>query len=140
MNLVLDTTGFPIVPSRFPNKSSYFLSCWNNHSLCFENSSEYIYGSVKPDITRMLFRARVGGVHDIKEKLKKKYDGELSCPFCRQFPEQFEHIFQCNSGILCKKSLRGTTLYDVITTKDMQKTKKSGKFLVKYQKYTEIFS
>ena len=86
----------------------------------------------------MVFRARVG-IYDIKKNFKKKYDGKLSCPFCRQSPEQFEHIFKCNSGILCKKSLKGTTLYEFVTMKDMQKTKEIGKFLVTYQKYREIF-
>ena len=94
--------------------------------------------SFKPEIARMVFRARVG-IYDIKENFKKKYDGKLSCPFCRQSPEQFEHIFKCNSGILCKKSLKGTTLYEFVTMKDMQKTKEIGKFLVTYQKYREIF-
>ena len=36
--------------------------------------------SFKPEIARMVFRARVG-IYDIKENLKKKYDGKLSCPF-----------------------------------------------------------
>ena len=36
--------------------------------------------SFKPEIARMVFRARVG-VYDIKENFKKKYDGKLSCPF-----------------------------------------------------------
>ena len=93
--------------------------------------------SFKPEIARMVLRARVG-IYDIKEKFFKKYDSKLSCPFCRQFPEQFEHIVKCNSGILCKKSLKGTTLYEFVTMKDMQKTKEIGKFLVTYQKYREI--
>ena len=69
--------------------------------------------SLKPEIARMVFRARVG-IYDIKENFKKKYNGKLSCPFCRQSPEQFEHVFKCNSGILCKKSLKGTTLYEFV--------------------------
>ena len=42
--------------------------------------------SLKPEIARMMFRARVG-IYDIKENFKKKYDGKLSCSFCRQSPE-----------------------------------------------------
>ena len=83
--------------------------------------------SFKPEIARMVLRARVG-VYHIKE-----------CPFCRQSPEEFEHIFKCNSGILCKKSLKGTTLYELVTMKVMQKTKEIGKVLVTYQKYREFF-
>ena len=69
----------------------------------------------------------------ISKRIVKKCDGELSCPFCRQIPEQFYHIFQCNSGILPKKSLRRTALYDFITTKDIQKTKGIGKFVFFYK-------
>ena len=108
----------------------HFISC---------AGTDAVFNQPDFEIARMVFRARVG-VYDIKENFKKRYDGELSCPLCRQFPEQFEHIFQCNSGILCKKPLGWTTLYDFISTKDIQKTKKTGKFLVKYQKYREIFS
>ena len=86
----------------------------------------------------MVFRARVGN-YDIKENFKKKYDGKLSCPFCRQSTEQFEHILKCNSWILYKKALKGTALYQFVTMKDMQKTKEIGKFLIIYQNYREIF-
>ena len=44
----------------------------------------------------MVFTARVR-VYDIKENFKRKYDGDLNCPFCRQLHENLEHIFQCNS-------------------------------------------
>ena len=94
--------------------------------------------SLKPEIARMVFSARVG-IYDIKENFKKKYDGKLSCPFCRQSPEEFEQIFKCNGGILCKKSLKGTALYEFVTMVDMRKTKEIGKFLVTNQKYWEIF-
>ena len=116
--------------------------CSANKKICLLSYGKLIkapyFTSFKPEIARMVFRARVG-IYDIKENFKKKYDGKLSCPFCRQSPEQFEHIFKCNSGILCKKSLKGTTLYEFVTMKDMQKTKEIGKFLVTYQKYREIF-
>ena len=68
-----------------------------------------------------------------------RFDCKACCPFCGQVHEKFEHIFQCNSGILCRKSLRGTTLYKSATMKDIQETNKIGKLLVKYQKYTKIF-
>ena len=116
--------------------------CSANKKICLLSydklTKEPYLKSLKPEIARMVSRARAGN-YDIKENFKKKYDGKLSCPFCRQSPEQFEHIFQCNSEILCRKSLRGTKLYDFITTKDTQKTKGIGRFLVKYQMYKEIF-
>ena len=50
--------------------------------------------NLKPEVARMVFRARVG-VYDIKDNFKRKYDGDLNRPFCRQLHENFEHIFQC---------------------------------------------
>ena len=85
----------------------------------------------KPEVARMVFRARVG-VYDIKDNFERKYDGDLNCPFCRQLRENFEHIFQCNSGIFCRRSLRWTTLSELATMKDTQKPKKIGEFLVEY--------
>ena len=106
--------------------------CSANKKTCLLSNDKLIeapyLASLKPKIARMVFRARVC-IYNIKENFKKKYDGTLSCPFCRQSPEQFEHIFKCNSGILCKKSLKGKTLYEFLTMKDMQKTKEIGKFL-----------
>ena len=77
----------------------------------------------KPEVARMVFRARAD-VYDIKDNFKRKYDGDPNCPFRRQLHENFEHIFQCNSGIFCRRSLRRTTLFEVATIKDTQKTKK----------------
>ena len=116
--------------------SSLTEMCSANKKTCLLSYDKLIKApyltSLKPEIARMMFRARVG-IYYIKENFKKKYDGKLSYPFCRQPPKQFEHIFKCNSGILCKKSLKGTTLYLFVTIKDMQKTKEIGKFLVTYQ-------
>ena len=69
----------------------------------------------------------------LKKNFERKYDGDLKCPFCRQVHEIFEHIFQCNSGIFCRRSLRG------ITMKYITRTKKIDKVLVKYQKCRGIF-
>ena len=97
--------------------------CSANKKACFLSYNKLIRApyltSLKPEIAGMVFRARVG-IYEIKENFKKKYDGKL----CK---------------ILCKKFLKGTTLYEFVTMKDMQKTKEIGKFLVTYQKYREIF-
>ena len=81
----------------------------------------------EPEAARMVFRARVG-VYDIKDNYKRTYDGNLNCPFCRQLHENFEHIFQCNSGISCRRSLRETTLFELATMEDTQKTKRLVNF------------
>ena len=92
----------------------------------------------KPEVAGMVFRARAG-VYDIKDNFKRKCDGDLNCPICRQPQENLEHIFQCNSGIFCRRSLKGTTLFELATMEDIQKTKMVGEFLVRYNKYREIF-
>ena len=78
----------------------------------------------------MVFRARVD-VYDNKDKFKRKCDGDLNCLFCRQLHENFEDIFQYNSAIFYRESLRGTKLFELATMKDTQITKKIGEFLVK---------
>ena len=75
----------------------------------------------------MVFKKRVG-VYDIKGNFKRKDDGDLDCPFCRQLRENFEHIFQCNSGIFCRRSLKGTTLFKLATMEDTQKPKRLVNF------------
>ena len=42
---------------------------------------------------------------EIKANFKNKYDSDLSCPFCKLEDETFDHIFTCESGLLCKNSL-----------------------------------
>ena len=72
---------------------------------------------------------------DIKKNFKGKNDGNLNCPLCRQLHENFEHIFRCNSGIFCRRSLTRTTQDELATVKDTEKKLKKdiGKFLIKYQ-------
>ena len=70
-----------------------------------------------------LFLVQLQKQQAIKDNFKRKYDGDLNCPFCRQIRENFKHIFQCNSGIFCRRSLRGTTLFELATMKDTQKPK-----------------
>ena len=82
---------------------------------------------VQTEVARMVFRARVG-VYDSKENFKEKFGSDLNCPFCRQLYENFEHISQCNSGIFCRRSLRGITLYELATMKNTQKPKRLMNF------------
>ena len=105
--------------------------CSTNKKICLLSYSKLMrapyLSKFKPEVARMVFRARVG-VYDIKDNVKRKYGSDLNCPFCRQLHENFEHIFQCNSGIFCRRSLRGTTLSELATMKDTQKTKRLANF------------
>ena len=75
--------------------------CSANKRTCLLSYDKLIkapyYTSLKPEIARMVFRASVG----IKENFKKKYDGKLSCPFCRQSPgpEIARMVFRARVGI-----------------------------------------
>ena len=103
--------------------------CSTNTKTCLLSYSKLMkapyLSKFKPEVARMVFRARVG-VYDIKDNFKRMYAGDLKCPFCRQLHENFEHIFQCNLGIFCRRSLRGTTLFELVTMEDTQKTRKIG--------------
>ena len=98
------------------NRVVFFLlteMCSTNKKTCLLSYSKLMrtpyLSHFKPEVVRMIFRARVG-VYNIKDNFKRKYDGDLNCPFCGQLHENFEHIFQCNFGMFCRRSLRGTTL------------------------------
>ena len=116
--------------------------CSTNKKTCLLSYSKLMrapyLSNFKSEVARMVFRARVR-VYDIKDNFKRKYDVDPNCPFCRQLNENFEHIFQCNLGIFCRRFLRGTTLFEFATMKDTPKIKMIGEFLVKYQTYREIF-
>ena len=105
--------------------------CSTNKKTCLLSYSKLMrapyLSKFKPEVASMVFRARVG-VYDIKDNFKRKYDGDLNCPFCRQLHENFEHIFQCSSRIFCRRSLRGTTLFKLATMEDTQKPKRLVNF------------
>ena len=74
--------------------------CSTNKKTCLLSYSKlmrapYLSNS-KPEVVSMVFRARVSA-SDIKDNYKRKYDGDLNSS--GQFPENFEHNFQCNTGI-----------------------------------------
>ena len=116
--------------------------CSTNKKTCLLSYSKLMrapyISNFKPEVARMVFRARVG-VYDIKENFKRKHDGGLTGPFCRQLHENFEHIFQCNSGIFCMKTLRETTLYELATMKDTQKPKRLVNFLSNTKSIEKFF-
>ena len=58
--------------------------CSTNKKTCILSYSKLIrapyLSKIKPEVSRMVFRARVG-VYDIRDNFKRKYDGDLNCPF-----------------------------------------------------------
>ena len=52
----------------------------------------------KQEVARMVFRARVGVYDDIKDNFKRKYDGDLNCPFCRQLHETLSTFSSATQG------------------------------------------
>ena len=77
--------------------------CSTNKKTCLLSYSKLMrapyFSNFKPEVARTVFRARVG-VYDIKDNFKRKYDGDLNCPFCRQlhekahFPLQLRNFLQ----------------------------------------------
>ena len=112
--------------------------CSTNKKTCLLSYSKLMrapyLSNFRPEVAHMVFRARVG-VYGIKDNFKRKYDGDLNCPFCRRLLENFEHIFLCNSEIFCRRSLRKTTLFELATIKDTQKTKKISSFSLEVTLY-----
>ena len=56
-----------------------------------------------PVYAHCVFRARVN-MFEIKANFKNKYDSDPSCHFCKKEDETFDHIFTCESGLLCKNN------------------------------------
>ena len=65
--------------------------------------------SLDPAYACCVFRARIS-MFEIKANFKNKYDSDPSCPFCKIEDETFDHIFTCESGLLCKNSLNNNSL------------------------------
>ena len=113
--------------------SSLTEMCSANKKTCLISDDKLIKApyltSFQPEIARMVFRARVG-IYDIKKILRKSMTVNCPVPFVDILLSSLITYSSATSEILCKKSLKGTTLYEFVTMKDMQKTKEIGKFLV----------
>ena len=90
-----------------------------------------------PQVVRVLFRAKLQ-MFDLKTNFKRKYTS-YSCPFCRAEPETFDQLFKCTDGIHCPQSLKHVTLQNLANTNDIDRLKQIGCFLLKYQKYRDVY-
>ena len=75
---------------------------------------------------------------DLKTNFKRKYTS-YGCPFCRVEPETFDYLFKCTDGLHCLQSSRNVTLQNLANTNDIDKLKQIGCFLLKYQKYRDVY-
>ena len=94
--------------------------------------------NVDQEIARIIFKTRLQ-VFDVKENFKKKYSYCLSCPFCKTEDETFNHLFKCSSGLFFNSKLRNSNLMKVSHDNDLRFLKHLDRYLIKYQKYREIF-
>ena len=94
--------------------------------------------NVDPEIARIIFKARPR-VFDVKENFKKKYSYCLLCPFCKAEDVTFNHLFKCSSGLFFNSKLKNSNLMKVSHYNDLRYLKHLGRYLIKYQKYREIF-
>ena len=90
-----------------------------------------------PQVVRVLFRAKLR-MFDLKTNFKRKYTS-YSCPFCGAEPETFDHLFKCIDGLYCPQSLKHVTLQNLANTNDIDRLKQIGCFLLKYQKYRDVY-
>ena len=75
---------------------------------------------------------------EIKANFKNKYDCDPSCPFCNIEDETFDHIFTCESGLLCKNSLDNNNLLKLSHYSHIGYSEDTGEFLYRYERYREI--
>ena len=92
--------------------------------------------SLDPVYARCVFRARVN-MFDINANFKNKYDSDLSCPFCITEEETFDHIFICESGLLCKNSLKNNNLLELSHYSFSGYLEDTGEFLYRYERYRD---
>ena len=90
-----------------------------------------------PQIARLIFIAKLQ-MFDLKTNFKRKNTFHR-CPFCRTEPETFDHLFKCADGLHCPQSLKGITLQNLANTNDIDKLEQTGFFLLKYQKYRDVY-
>ena len=86
---------------------------------------------------RIIFKVRVRML-DLKTNFKRKYELDLSCPFCLEGEESIDHIFTCNKGLLRPDKLENITFTEINKTDNMRLLKDVAKFITRYQKFCDI--
>ena len=78
---------------------------------------------------------------DLKTNFKRKYTSN-SCPFCRAEPETFDHLFKCTSRWASMSTIFKVyiTLQNLANTNDIDRLKQIGCFLLKFQKYRDVYA
>ena len=61
---------------------------------------------------RIIFKVRVRML-DLKTNFKRKYELDLSCPFCLEGEESVDHIFTCNKGLLRTDKLENIAFTEI---------------------------
>ena len=74
---------------------------------------------------------------EIKANFKNKYDSDLSCVFCKIEDGPFDHTFTCESGLLCKNSLKNKLL-KLSHFSYNGYLEDSVEFLYRYKRYGEL--
>ena len=86
---------------------------------------------------RIIFKVRVRML-DLKTNFKRKYDLDLSCPFCLEGEESIDQIFTCNKGLLRPDKLENIAFTDINKTDNMRLLKDVAKFITRYKKFCDI--
>ena len=107
------------------------------HLWCARLEQQPYITSLDPAYARCVFRARVN-MFEIKANFKNKYEFDPSCPFCKIEDETFDHIFTCESGLLCKNSLKKNNLLKLSHYSHDGYLEDTGGFLYRYKRYREM--
>ena len=86
---------------------------------------------------RIIFKVRVRML-DLKPNFKRKYELDLSCPFCLEGEESIDHIFTCNKGLLRPDKLENIAFTEINKTDNMRLVKDVAKFITRYKKFRHI--
>ena len=62
----------------------------------FETSNYLL--ELPPDLERLVSKAKTRML-ELKVNYKHKYSNNVTCPFCCEYHETFDHIFNCGSGV-----------------------------------------
>ena len=85
----------------------------------------------------IIFKVRVRML-DLKTNFKRKYELDLSCPFCLEGEESIDHTFTCNKGLLRPGKLENIAFTEINKTDNMRLLKDVAKFITRYQKFRDI--
>ena len=85
----------------------------------------------------IIFKVRIRML-DLKTNFKRKYELDLSCPFCLEGEKSIDQICTCNKSLLRPDKLENIAFTEINKTDNMRLLKDIAKFITRYQKFRDI--